>query len=77
MAGKKTQVFIREIRETGHMLTKHWVLWIYAVLLITGESRSLNASYLIFCELASSTFFRELASARSIFRASNPLLFIY
>ncbi|KZP07478.1 MFS general substrate transporter [Athelia psychrophila] len=36
MAGKKTQVFIREIRETGHMLTKHWVLWIYAVLLITG-----------------------------------------
>ncbi|KZP21388.1 carboxylic acid transporter protein [Athelia psychrophila] len=31
--GKKTKVFIRE---TGHMLKKHWVLCIYAVLLMTG-----------------------------------------
>lgn len=32
--GKKTKVFIRE---TGRMLKKHWILCIYAVLLMTGE----------------------------------------
>lgn len=36
--GKKTRVFIKE---TGKMLKKHWMLCIYAVLLMTGENSRL------------------------------------